>query len=173
MQQLAARLARGETAAFTELYDGCANQLHHYLVVCLRSRDAADEVLQETFLRLARFHGRFNRVENPVAYAFAVARNEAFRKRKRMARDRGGWSAAELFEVMAHDDRPALEAAAVVAEALDRVNEQQREIIELRFYAGLTFREIAEVTGAPQGTVVTRYRAALERLRGFLAKDWS
>lgn len=173
MQQFAARLARGETAAFAELYDCCADQLHHYLVVRLGSRDAADEVLQETFLRLARSHRRFAAVENPVAYAFTVARNEALRKQKRLGRERGRLSAADLFEIAGHDDRPAQEAAAVVAEALDRVSEEQREVIELKFYGGLTFREIAELTGVPQGTVATRYRAALERLRNFLAKEWS
>jgi RNA polymerase sigma-70 factor (ECF subfamily) len=173
MQQLAARLARGETAAFAELYDCCADQLHHYLVVCLGSRDAADEVLQETFLRLARFQRRFHTVENPVAYAFTVARNEAFRKRNRLGRERGRLSAAELFDIAGHDDRPSREAAAVVAEALNHVSEEQREVIELKFYSGLTFREIAELTGVPQGTVATRYRAALERLRKFLTKEWS
>jgi RNA polymerase sigma-70 factor (ECF subfamily) len=173
MQQLAARLARGETAAFAELYDCCANQLHYYLVVRLGARDAADDVLQETFLRLARSQRRFAAVENPVAYAFAVARNEVFRKRQRQGRERALLSAADLFEVTAHDDRQSREAAEVAAEALNRVSEEQREVIVLKFYSGLTFREIAEVTGVPQGTVATRYRAAIAQLRTFLTKERS
>ena len=173
MQDLAARLARGETAAFAELYECCGDKLHHYLVVRLGSRDAADEVLQETFLRLARSHRRFESVENPVAYAFTVARNEAARRRECRGRERGACSAGELFEIADRDDRESREAAQAVAEALGRLGEDQREVVELKFYSGLTFREIAEVLGVPQGTAATRYRAALDKLRSFLAKEWS
>lgn len=173
MQQLAARLASGETVAFAELYDCCANQLHHYLVARLGSRDAADDVLQETFLRLARSHRRFASVENPIAYAFTVARNEMLRKQKREGRERWFASAAELFNIEMHDDGHSREAAELVADALNKVSQEQREVIELKIYSGLTFREIAEVTGIPQGTVATRYRAGIERLRNVLAKEWS
>jgi RNA polymerase sigma factor (sigma-70 family) len=162
MQDLAPRLARGETAAFAELYDRCGHQLHHYLVVRLGSRDEAAEVLQETFLRLARSHRRFGSVENPVAYAFAVARNEAARKHQRQGRERTAFSAAELFDIAASDDRQSREAAEAVVEALGCLGDEQREVIELKFYSGLTFREISEVLGIPQGTAATRYRAALD-----------
>jgi len=173
MRQLVEQLARGETAAFAELYDRCANQLHHYLVGRLGSREAADDVLQETFLRLARSHKRFGSVENPVAYAFTVARNEAIRKQQRQGSERRLLSAADLFEIAGQDERHASETSEVVGQALSRISEEQREVIELKIYGGLTFREIAEVTGAAQGTVATRYRAAVNRLRNLLAKEWS
>ena len=171
MQSLAERLARGETAAFAELYDCCANRLHHYLVTRLGSRDAADDVLQETFLRLARSHKSFTSVENPVAYAFVVARNEALRRQQRQARELRQLSAADLFEIAGDDDRQAYETAEMVAQALNEISGEQREVIELKIYSGLTFREIAEVTGLPQGTVATRYRAAIAQLRRFLVKE--
>lgn len=173
MQDLAGRLARGESAAFAVLYDGCADQLHHYLVLRLGSRDAADEVLQETFLRLARSYRRFASVENPMAYVFTVARNEASRKNQRHARERGVLSAADLFDIADDDDRESREAAQDVAESLQALRDDEREVIELKFYSGLTFREIAEVLAIPQGTAATRYRAALDKLRSFLAKERS
>ncbi|HUY32462.1 MAG TPA: RNA polymerase sigma factor [Pirellulales bacterium] len=174
MEALAKRLARGEPAAFAELYDDCADRLYHYLIVRLRSSDAAGDVLQDTFVRLARSRRRFAGVENPVAYAFAVARNEAHRAAGRRVREEGLLTATadELF-VAAPDDHAAREAAESVAGAMARLSEELREIIELKHYSELTFREIAEVTGLPQGTAATRYRTAIGRLRGFLAKEWS
>ncbi len=83
MHDLAARLARGEEAAFAELYDACADRLHHYLAVRLGSRDAAGDVVQATFLRVVKSRKRFRGVENPVAYVFQIARNEAVRWVKR------------------------------------------------------------------------------------------
>src|SRR5829696_3141037 len=83
MQQLAVRLARGEEAAFAQLYDASADRLHHYLTARLGSRDAASDVLQTAFLRAVKSRQRFRRVDNPVAYLFQIARNEAMRWFKR------------------------------------------------------------------------------------------
>ena len=78
MDSQAERLARGEQAAFAELYDGCADRLHHYLVARLGSRHDADDVLQETFVRLARTRKRVSGVDNMVAYVFTIARQWNF-----------------------------------------------------------------------------------------------
>src|SRR5947209_19856301 len=86
MSDLATRLARGEPAAFAELYDRCGDRCHHYLSAYLGSRDAADDVLQETFVRLVRGRGRLAKVDNLVAYVFTVARNEAAPHAGRRAR---------------------------------------------------------------------------------------
>jgi RNA polymerase sigma-70 factor (ECF subfamily) len=112
-------------------------------------------------------------VENPVAYAFTVARNESARKQQRQGRERGTLSGADLFELADRNDCESHEAAEAVAEALASLGHEQREVIELKFYSGLTFREVANVLGIPQGTAATRYRAALDKLRSILAKEWS
>jgi RNA polymerase sigma-70 factor (ECF subfamily) len=59
LQQLAMRLARGEEAAFAELYDASADRLHHYLTVRLGSRDTASDVVQTAFLRAVKSRRRF------------------------------------------------------------------------------------------------------------------
>src|SRR5438445_15332 len=87
MDELRERLARGDAAAFAELYDACADRLHHYLTARLGARDEADDVLQETFVRLVRTRQRLRRVEDLTAYVFATARNEAARHGGRKARE--------------------------------------------------------------------------------------
>jgi RNA polymerase sigma-70 factor (ECF subfamily) len=63
------------------------------------------------------------------------------------------------------------ETAERVAALLARLDFPLREIVELKIFAALTFREISEVTGLPQGTVATRYRSALEKMRGQPVKE--
>jgi RNA polymerase sigma-70 factor (ECF subfamily) len=176
MHELGKRLTRGDQTAFAELYDACADRVHRYLVVRLGSRHDADEVLQETFVRLARTRRRLARVENLVGYVFTVARNEAARWLRRRRRARGKVSTAGtealLTEAVA-DGVQAREAADLVATALGRLAPEQREVVELKTFGGLTFREIGEVTGLPQGTVATRYRTAIGKLRGWLVRDLS
>ena len=86
MENLSRRLAQGDPAAFAALYDACADRVHHYLVVRLGSREDADDVLQETFVRLARNRRRLAGVDNLMAYVFTVARNEAARLARRSRR---------------------------------------------------------------------------------------
>jgi RNA polymerase sigma-70 factor (ECF subfamily) len=174
MDELRERLARGDAAAFAELYDACADRLHHYLTARLGARDEADDVLQETFVRLVRTRDRLRRVADLTAYVFTVARNEAARhggRKARAARHRVPLRADDLFAEAG--DAAAREAAELVAAALRGLSEEQREVVELKIYGGLTFREIGQVTGVPLPTAATRYRAALERLKDWLARQLS
>lgn len=174
MDQRALRLARGEPEAFAELYDACADRVHHYLVVRLGSRTDADDVLQETFVRLARTRQRLAGVENLMAYVFATARNEATRLLERQAREvrlAAGLTAEVLFLEASSDDLRDIETAECAAALLARLSDELREIVELKIYGELTFREISDVTGVPQGTVATRYRTALDKMRRQMAEE--
>jgi RNA polymerase sigma-70 factor (ECF subfamily) len=169
MATLQARLARGEQAAFAELYDACADRVGHYLLVCLGSWADADDVLQETFLRLAHVRNKLAKVENLEAYIITIARNEAARLMAAKARrqlKQEPLRAKELFCCLPSDD-DARDRAEIVAAALQRLDADLREVVELKTYAGLTFQEISQVTGLPQGTVASRYRTALAKMQ-----DW-
>lgn len=168
MSELADRLARGEPAAFAELYDACAGRLYGWLVVHLRSATDAEDVVQETFVRLARSRKKLRGVENLIAYVFSVARNEAARLRKHSSRQQ---ELVRPTSEAAVDATLELEQVEVVERALERLSDEQREVVELKMYGDLTMREIAEVTGLPAGTVATRYRSALAKLRESLARD--
>jgi RNA polymerase sigma-70 factor, ECF subfamily len=175
MDTLSRRLAKGDPAAFAELYDACASRLHHYLWSFLGSKEDAEDVLQETFIRLVRSGKRLAKVENPTAFVFTIARNEALRWGKRLGRAESPNQKAldpEMFEEFQEENFRQAESAEAAALALGRLEQASREIVELKIFAGLTFREIAEVTGAPQGTVASQYRAALEKMKSHLAKDW-
>ncbi len=170
LQPLAMRLARGDEAAFAELYDAAADKLHHYLTARLGSRDTASDVLQSAFLRAVKSRKRFRKVENPVAYLFQIARNEALRwSTKKRTTDRP-LATDDIFAVRG-DVFGQQEDAEIVAAALATLAAEDRELVELKLFSELTFREIADVTGMPQGTVATRYRRALESMRPWLAKQ--
>jgi len=165
---LAARLARGDEAAFAELYDACADRLHGYLVARLGSRDTASDVLQSAFLRAVKSRRRFRGVENPIAYMFQIARNELARATGKRRIVTQKLSANELFIVT---NESADDAEAIVA-AIGRLDADDRELVELKIYAGLTFREIAAIVDRPPATVATQYRRALTSLREWLTKQY-
>lgn len=169
MNDLPQRLARGEPSAFAELYDRCADRLHGYLRLRTGSRHDADDLVQETFVRLARSRDKLAGVDDLVAYVFTMARNELHRlmaQRARRARQLEALPAAETC-----DDRQRREADDEIRAALSGLSDEQREVVELKIYGQFTFREIAEITGAAQGTVATRYRAALDKMRNQVLRD--
>src|SRR6476620_2608893 len=131
MQQLAVRLARGEEAAFAELYDAAADRLHHYLTASLGSRDAASDVLQTAFLRAVKSRRRFRGVENPVAYLFQIARNEAVRCVKRRRADDRPLTVVDIFAASG-DPFGQRDDAEVIAAALGQLTGEDREVIELK-----------------------------------------
>lgn len=164
------RLALGEQSAFVELYDACADQLFAFLRATLgNSTDAAD-VMQETFARVVRSRTAFERIENPVAYVFVCARHEATRwrekarRRKHVAFDPEQAAQSNTGSAAEHAANDSEELAVALAGLPDEL----REVVHLKVYVGLKFREIAELLDCPQGTVASRYRAALERLRRHL-----
>lgn len=170
MTSIGERLAHGDQAAFADLYDAYAPRLHRYLLIRLGFRADADDALQETFVALARGRARLARVDNLAAYVFAAARHEAQRLQERRCR-RARVEAVVGRRVEAAE--PASDPGDVewAVSALDRLRPDQREVVELKLFAGLTFREIADVTGTPQGTAATRYRAAMEHLRAELTRE--
>jgi RNA polymerase sigma factor (sigma-70 family) len=100
-----------------------------------------------------------------------IARNEALRRlAARSNESRRRAEAAELFLEATHDDHAVREVAEELTMALARLRPEQREVVELKCYGGLTLAEIADVTAAPPGTVATRYRTAIGILRDWFSR---
>lgn len=174
MESLARRLAQGSESAFAELYDACADRLHHYLVVRLGSRTDADDVLQETFLRLARSRSSLAMVENLTAYLFQIARHEAIRFRQRKQGKTASHSltgAEELSVAEVDSDAQILENAEWAKMAFLKLESDVREVIELKVFGALTLAEVCEALQIPLGTAATRYRRGIEILRSLLTKE--
>jgi len=163
MDNLKRRLAQRESAAFAELYDLIADGLFHYLVTQTGTSEDAADLLQETFLRIHRASDRLGEVENLKAYCFRIAQHELLRWRKtHKARPPTG---DLLYEIADPTDPHSLETQETVAQALSRLPPRDRQVVELKFFSGLTFVEIGQVLDKPQGTVATWYRRALRRLQ--------
>ncbi len=148
-----------------ELYDTYGARVFRFLLVRLGSVADAEDVLQETFCRFARYSVRWKWVGNPKMFIWRAARNEAnrfLRRRSRRSKVEAGHRArgfAEAFEV------PAEVGGALVVERLDELSEEQKEVVHLKVLEGMTFREIAAVCGVSPNTAASRYRYGIARLR--------
>src|SRR5437763_11676460 len=163
-------MAAGDHDAFARFYDRYAPLVFPFVLRIVRDRTDAADVLQDIFWEAWRGAAAYDPARGtPEAWIVMRARTRAI-DRVRAVRRRSETFVAPL-DAASPPEAPGGDAAeragdrALVAEALARLPAPQREVIELAYYAGLTQTEIVERLEQPLGTVKTRIRLALARLR--------
>jgi len=164
------RLAGGDPSALEMVYDEFGQQLYRYALGMLGRPEAAEDVLQEVFLALARSRGGRRCIRSVRAYLFVMLRHEIWRRLRRNAPVESAVDPIRIFERPGPRGLPE-GAVADIESALARLPAEQREVIMLKVYQAMTFPEIADVIGVSANTAARRYRYALDRLRGFLPPD--
>jgi RNA polymerase sigma-70 factor (ECF subfamily) len=168
-------VARGDEAALARLYDAYRVILFGLLVRILNNREEAEDILQDVFIQVWRRAKDFDeRRGRPFTWLVTLARSRAIdRLRMLGARQRLTTGAAEEQERNesvsdALTDTLQSEQKAMVRRALAALPEEQRHTLLLAYFEGLTQSEIASRIGAPLGTVKTRMRSGMIKLRALL-----
>jgi RNA polymerase sigma-70 factor (ECF subfamily) len=170
-ERLMLRFQKGEVRAFEELVRRHRTPVFSFLLRLTGDRGRAEDLCQETFLRVVRAAEAWEPRALFRTWLYAVARNQAQDEARRRAFRRTEPDADAAAAAGASDEPGPEEAAAgallrpKLEAALAALPEEQREVFLLREHAGLRFPEIAEVTGASENTVKSRMRYALEALR--------
>src|SRR5512137_1374020 len=174
------RFQAGDAGAFESLVRRHRTALWNFLLRHVGERSRAEELLQETFLRAVKVSGEWEERAKVTTWLFTIARNLAFDEARRSVHRRTeplegqGDLPGPIDRVSADDPPPdaAAEGALLrprLEAALAALPVEQREVFLLREQGGLSFPEIAAVTGVPENTVKSRMRYALEGLRKTLA----
>jgi RNA polymerase sigma-70 factor (ECF subfamily) len=173
--ELLSAVARGDERAFAVIYDRYSSILFGLLLRIVRDRPEAEDVLQDVFLQIWQQAVNFDPARGRAfTWLVTLARSRAIdRLRSRDARERTANAAAqEAVEEVgdALSDAVRAEQSEVVRGALAAIPEEQRRALMLAYFEGLSQTEIAERTGQPLGTVKTRMRAGLHKLRELLRR---
>ena len=177
LERLLALVARGDEQAFAELYQRVAADVFGLVSKVVRNPAQSEEVTQEVFVEVWRTASRFDPSRGAArSWIMTCAHHRA------VDRVRSSQSAAVRDDLVGRRDqqRPYDEVVEQVESSLehervrrglDALTELQREAVVLAYYGGYTHREIAELLGVPFGTVKTRLRDGLIRLRDHLRVD--
>lgn len=175
-RQLATRIALGDSVALRQLYDRCVGRAYAIALRILRIRAEADEVVQETFLQVWKKAREYDPSRGGIeGWVVTIARTRAIDR----VRERGASTRLTehiQLEPVPQSARPPApqevaeshQEQARVRAALEQLPPEQRAVLELAFYEGLSHREISERTGVPLGTVKTRVRLAMQKLAALL-----
>jgi RNA polymerase sigma-70 factor (ECF subfamily) len=153
------------------LYDEHAATVFAFLLACTRREADARDLLQEAFVKLARLPGGLESVRDERAFLLRLANNLAidlFRRRGTRERHHERFAAetASLFAPAADPDVAAFRER--LSGAVGELPEEQRAVVHLKLWAGLTFEEIAATIDISPNTAASRYRYGLDKLRARL-----
>jgi RNA polymerase sigma-70 factor (ECF subfamily) len=166
----------GDRRAFEQLFARLAPRLHRFFRRSFGAEGTADDLLQQTFLKLHRARDTYDPAMRVAPWAFAIAsrvRLDEFRRRKRLAEDGDEEALARADEASASaapaGDGLDADTADAVRRAVDALPESQRVVIHLNRFEEMTFAEIARVLGTTEGAVKLRAFRAYAALREALA----
>lgn len=174
---LVERLSRGDGTALADLYDRYAGFVYALALRTLADRHAAEDVTQEVFVslwehpeRIQPGRGTLRGFLGTVTHRRAVdiIRREEARKRREERAAPGTVPPPDMTEAVIRTD-----TSGRVRQALERLPEAQRRALELAYFHGHTYRQVAAVLGIPEGTAKSRLRLALARIAEILQPELS
>lgn len=177
---LLARIAKGDQVALSTLYDRYARIVYGLAFKSLRSVEESEEVVLDVFSQVWRIAERYDATRARAdSWLFMLARSRILDKlRKLQKRQPATGEPIDLAEIQVPaDGGDPVEAVSIlerrerVMAALKTLPDEQRQVIELAYYEGLSQSQIAARTGLPLGTVKTRVRLGLNKLKGVLGTE--
>ena len=169
-----ARLRKGDPDAITELIGRYQHRLYRFLVRMVGDPATAEDLFQQTWIRLMEKIGSYDARRSFEAWLFAIARNLAIdhlRRRRGISLDEPDDSGSAPVDRLSASGQDALtqlldfERGALLAAAIGELPAIHREVLTLRFEEDMKLEQIAEVAGVPLATVKSRLHRALESLR--------
>lgn len=162
-QQLLSQMAQGHEEALRELHRRHAALLYGLGYRMLRQREDVENCVQDAFLNAWRHAGRYDpKLAGPRTWLVSIAHHrflQELRDRPEAGLELGEWQAAPHADPL---------PPAIAGQAMTVLDPEERSLIELAFYRGHSHTELSRITGMPLGTVKSRLRTALRRMRGAL-----
>ncbi len=175
LQLLLQEVARGEECALGKVYDATSRLVFGLVMRILGDRTVAEEVLIDVYAQVWRQSATYERRRGtPLAWLATIARSRAIDRLRAVTVENNRHIPLEAVsdggETIPDGDRMSVcaDKRIMVRQALDSLPPEQREVIELAYYSGMSHSEIAARLDQPLGTVKTRIRLAMLKLRDIL-----
>lgn len=166
-------VAKGDAEAFQQLYHNTDRTVYGFILSITKNPQDAEEIMQETFLKIWISAGSYQSLGKPLAWIFTIARNLCYMK-FRDQKHESDIGLSDLSEGELGEFCPQIEDAAdklVLFAALQILKEEERQIVLLHTTAGLKHREIAASLQLPLPTVLSKYNRAMKKMKQYLREE--
>ncbi len=164
------KIASGDDCAFTELYYASYKQLFGFLLSLTKNKEDAEDLLQNTYIKIRNGSHLYKKQGTPMTWMCAIAKNQYLDFVRKYGKNR----ATDFGEVenyvseglsAATNETDNAENKMLLNYAFSVLGEQERTIVILHMINGLKHREIAEITGLPLSTVLSKYNRSLKKMK--------
>ena len=179
--ELVALYLKGDSKSFEALIQKHKNKIYAFILSKIRNRDLAEDIFQDTFIKVINSlqKGKYNEEGKFLPWVMRIANNlviDYFRKSKKM-RTIAPTDDFDIFDIL-QDGEKNIEDNLVnnqihkdLRKLIEHLPEDQKEVLKMRYYAELSFKEISESTGVSINTALGRMRYALINLRKLIDKN--
>lgn len=172
----------GDRAAISQLIDRHTHRVRDYIRMMVKDNDVADDILQETFIKAVRVidEGRYADTGKFLSWILRIAHNQVidhFRSQKNaktVSESDAGYNMLGTLRFAERTVEDAMISSQIeedVRRLIDRLTAEQREVVMMRYYSGLSFQEIADQTDVSINTALGRMRYALINLRKMIKEN--
>lgn len=169
LDALLSRIAAGDRDALAMFYEQTRGAVYSYALSVLKNEQDAQDALHDSYLLIVRNASKYRAQGKPMAWIFTVVKHVCLQQlRKRRKADEYAKEQVfgfELCEELSADDRLTLCAC------MERLSDEERQIVVLHAVAGFRHREIASVMELPLATVLSKYHRSLKKLKAVLEKE--
>jgi RNA polymerase sigma-70 factor (ECF subfamily) len=161
-------IRNGDKSSFDYIYNDMKIPIFTIACRITNSKEDAEDIVQEVFIKLFT-NPPHTEIKNPRAWIFKIASNLAIDKCRKQSKS----VLTSVHEFIETDNGLSFETKLIIEQAISKLPKEEIFITTLHLNAELKFREIAEILDVPLGTVLWKYRKAIEELRKNLSKeDW-
>ena len=175
-QQLLNSYLSGDQSAISQLIEKYRRRVTEYIRMMVKDRDVADDIFQDTFIKVIRTIDSGRYVDNGkfLSWVLRIAHNQVidhFRQKKQSNKVNEADAGFDILNTLrfsertVEDDIVENQIEEQIRAMVESLPDEQREVVKMRYYAGLSFKEIAEMTGVSINTALGRMRYALINLR--------
>ena len=172
----------GDKSAISQLIERHSRRVKEYIRMMVKDNDVADDIFQETFIKAVRVidEGRYADNGKFLSWILRIAHNQvidyfrARKQQKQVTESDAGYNVLgtlRFAEPTIEDEMVATQISNDVRRLIEQLPEEQREVVMMRYYSGLSFKEIAEQTNVSINTALGRMRYALINLRKLIKEN--
>lgn len=167
-EHLITKIGQGDGGAFRDLYLATSSTVFGYALSILKNRADAEDAMHDAYIRIYQSAATYQPMGKPLAWILTIVRNLCYNM---IRLSRPTVDVSECEKLALPDDTQSSIDRITLEQALELLDLQERQIVILHALTGMKHREIAELLEMPLGTVLSKYRRSLERLRSELAED--
>lgn len=161
-EKLILRMAEGDNDAFQDLYEQTSGAVYGFALSILRNRQDAENIMHDAYIRVHRSAAAYKPKGKPMAWILTIVRNLCYTRLKtgEICED-----LSQYENIAQQDESDRTVDRMILQKALDILNFEERQIVVLHALTGMKHREIAELLDLPVGTVLSKYKRSLVKMR--------